>query len=173
MASPHRIRTRRLELEPLALSDLGELHALWTEESVRAFLWDGEAIARERTRGILLENEARFERLGYGMWGIRRRDRKRPGLIGFCGFWSFHDPPEWQLVYGLAPDARGAGLATEAVKAMIRHGLSELGFERIIASADAPNAESLAVLERAGMSFERRLEILGRDTIYYSIAAKG
>lgn len=172
MSAPHHIRTKRLVLDPLALTDLEELHALWTEESVREFLWDGESIPRERTRGLLVENDARFERPGYGMWGVRRRDKKRPGLIGFTGFWPFHDPPEWQLVYSLSPESRGEGLATEAVKAMIRHGFRTLHFDRILASADAPNTASLAVMERAGMEFERRLEILGRDTVYYSIARR-
>ena len=172
MASPHRIRTKHLNLDPLTLSDLAAMHAIWTEESVREYLWDATSITRERTRALLLENEARFERQGYGMWGLRRRDKKRPELIGFCGFWSFHEPPEWQLVYGLAPEARGEGLATEAVKAMIRHGFRELHFDRILASADAPNTASLAVLERAGMELERTVEILGRDTLYYSIARR-
>ena len=172
MAAPHRIRTKHLSLDPLLVSDLNEVHALWSEESVREFLWDSTSITRERSRALLLENEARFERQHYGMWGLRRRDKKRPELVGFCGFWSFHDPPEWQLVYGLAPEARGEGLATEAVKAMIRHGLRELRFARVLASADADNAASLAVLERAGMQFERRVEILGRDTVYYSIAGR-
>ena len=35
--------------------------------------------------------------------------------------------------------------------------------------ADAPNEASIAVMKAAGMSFERRLEVLGRDTVYYSI----
>jgi len=48
------------------------------------------------------------------------------------------------------------GLATEAATEMIRYGFDTLAFERFEASTDAPNAASVAVMERAGMTFWKR-----------------
>jgi ribosomal-protein-alanine N-acetyltransferase len=48
--------------------------------------------------------------------------REEDTLIGFCGFWFFYDPPELQLLYGIAPDRWGKGLAAEIARAMIRYG---------------------------------------------------
>jgi ribosomal-protein-alanine N-acetyltransferase len=58
-------------------------------------------------------------------------------------------------------------LATEAARAVVRYGFEELRFTCIRASADAPNAASLRVMERAGMSFEKRLNLHGLETVYY------
>jgi ribosomal-protein-alanine N-acetyltransferase len=95
--------------------------------------------------------------------------RQQPGLIGFCGYRPFHDPPKLQLLYGFYPDQWSKGLATEAARAMIRFGLEALGLPSVIASADAPNTASLRVMEKAGMTFDRREMINGLDTISYSL----
>jgi ribosomal-protein-alanine N-acetyltransferase len=87
--------------------------------------------------------------------------------MGFCGFRPFFEPPELQLLYGFLPAYWSQGFATEAARAMIEFGFQELGFDRIVASVDAPNIPSLRVLERAGMSFDRRETINGLDTSFY------
>jgi RimJ/RimL family protein N-acetyltransferase len=56
---------------------------------------------------------------------------------------------------------------------MIRHGFEALSFERVEASTDAPNAASVAVMERAGMAFWKRERTNGLDTIYYAITKSG
>ena len=58
---------------------------------------------------------------------------------GFLWIQTFFEPPELQLLYGLLP-ATGHKVATEAARAMIEFGFGELGFDRIAASADNPNA---------------------------------
>ena len=67
------------------------------------------------------------------------------------------------------PEHWSRGLATEAAKAMIQFGFEQLGFERIIASADAPNVASHRVMEKAGMAFDKRVTVDGLDTVYYSV----
>jgi len=42
------LRTPRLVLVPFAPEDLDALHALWTDEHVRRYLWDDIVISRER-----------------------------------------------------------------------------------------------------------------------------
>jgi ribosomal-protein-alanine N-acetyltransferase len=84
-------------------------------------------------------------------------------LIGFCGFWHFHEPPELELLYGIAPDHWHKGLATEAANAMIRYGFDVLRFERIVASTDAANTASVRVMERAGLRFWKREMTNGLD----------
>ena len=91
-------------------------------------------------------------------------------LIGFCGFWFFHEPPRLELLYGIAPAYWNRGLATEAARAMMRYGFEELSFERIEASTDAANLASSKVMERAGMSFWKREPTNGLDTVYYAIS---
>ena len=55
---------------------------------------------------------------------------------------------------------------------MIRYGFETLGFDEIIASADAPNEGSIRVMEKVGMKFQKRVLIDGLDTIYYVISRR-
>ena len=161
------LESERLRLRPLAATDVDDLHRLFTQPGVRKFLWDDETIPRERTAGVVERSTASFATQGFGLWAVSSKDRE--GLIGFCGFLHFHDPPQLELLYGIAPDHWNKGLATEAAIAMIGYGFEVLGFERIEASTDALNAASVRVMERAGMRFWKREITNGLDTIYYAV----
>lgn len=104
---------------------------------------------------------------GCGLWAVRLRDADE--IVGFCGYRFFNEPPQLQLLYGLAPAYWGRGLATEAARAMIAYGFDVNGFERIIAAADVPNVASHRVMERAGMRFAKRETVNGLDTVYYEL----
>ena len=166
MASPE-IATARLRLRPLTPPDLDALHRLLIQPGVRRYLLDDEVIPRGRAQSFIDMSIASFDAHGYGLWGATVKDSE--ALIGFCGFWRFHDPPRLELLYGLGDDAGGRGLATEMAVAMIRHGFDALGFTRIEASTDPPNTASVAVMERAGMTFWKREVTNGLDTIYFAI----
>ena len=90
---------------------------------------------------------------------IRRRDTDE--VVGGIGF--LHAPDERggvEIGYGLAPTARGTGLATEAVRAVAGHAF-EHGIARVIALTTADNLPSQAVLERAG--FVRDGEVVSEE----------
>jgi RimJ/RimL family protein N-acetyltransferase len=161
------LETERLRLRPFAAADIDQLHDLLTLPGIRRFLWDDELIPRERTAGIIERSIALFATHGFGLWAVSFKDRA--AIVGFCGFWYFHQPPQLELLYGIAPEHWSAGLATEAATAMIQYGFDELGFARIEASTDAENAASVRVMERAGMRFWKREMTNGLDTIYYAV----
>jgi ribosomal-protein-alanine N-acetyltransferase len=168
MSSDAHIETACLTLRPVSPKDLDDLHRLWIDPDVRKYLWDDEIISRELVASIIDGSIALFAENGFGLWLASQRETNT--LVGFCGFWYFHQPPELQLLFGVATEHWSKGLATEMAIAMMRFGFEELGFSRIIASADAPNAASLRVMEKAGMRFEKRIVINGRDTVYYEIS---
>ena len=161
------VTTDRLLLRPLSLADLEAAHALWTEPGVRRFLFDDLIISREQAASEINDSAERFATTGCGLWGVRLREE--PDLIGFCGYRPFHDPPQLQLLYGLHPDHWSKGFATEAARAMIRLGFEQLGFDVVVACADAPNTASLKVMEKAGMVFDRREMVNELDTVFYSL----
>jgi [ribosomal protein S5]-alanine N-acetyltransferase len=165
---PLKIATSRLQMRPFRLHDVDDLHRLWAEPGVRKYLWDDEVIPRERVGSIIETSRVSFETNGYGLWGVFPGSKDL--LIGFCGFWFFHEPPNLELLYGIAPAYWHQGLATEAALAVMRYGFEELSFERIEASTDAGNSASIQVMERTGMSFWKRELTNGLDTIYYAIS---
>jgi ribosomal-protein-alanine N-acetyltransferase len=161
------LETARLRLRPLTRADADALHRLWTTPKVRRYLWDDTVIPKAETAEILEKNERLFRDQGYGLWSLRRK--RASTLLGFCGYWFFFDPPERQLVYGLAPKYWGEGLATEATRSVIRYGFETLGFARIIGCTDVPNTASMRVMERAGMIRDRAVTIHGQPMVYYAI----
>ena len=168
----YEIRTSRLRLTPIRISDLDELHRLWTGPEVRKYIWDGVVISREEAASIIAQSDDYFLHRRFGLWtmklGVVPAGEGR--IIGFCGFWYFRDPPALELIYGLDPAYWGRGLATEAARAMIQYGFDEISFESITGSTDAANARSALVMERAGMTLTKRAMVSGLETIFYAIS---
>ncbi len=115
-----KIETERLLLTPLSRDDLDNIHRVWVEPGVRRFLWDDEIISKEHAGEVIDESVRLFEAEGLGLWTVRARDEAR--MIGFGGFWFFHDPPELQLLYGLTEQNWNQGFATEIATALIKYG---------------------------------------------------
>ena len=90
------------------------------------------------------------ERLGYGPWLLVARDEDSVvGSAGFMGTLPHNGAIE--LGYGVHPDYRNRGYATEASRALIGWGLSQGLVERVVAKCDPENSPSVRVLEKAGL----------------------
>ena len=105
--------------------------------------------------------------------------RGESGLIGNCGIRRKPDN-DWEAAIGyeLSPQCWGLGYATEAARAMVDFGFSELGLRRIASWCIADNVASARVLERLGFVQEGRLRrnefFKGRwwDTLLYAALAE-
>lgn len=160
--------TERLRLTPFTMDHLDALHALWTDPEVRRYLWDDEVISRERAAGVITDSERKFAEHGYGFWAMLLRE-EADVLVGFCGYRSFEDSGEPELLCGILPRYWGKGLVSEAGHAVIRDGFERCGFKRIIAATDTPNQSSVRVMQRLGMVFLRRGTFHGLDTVFYEL----
>jgi [ribosomal protein S5]-alanine N-acetyltransferase len=167
--SAARLRTRRLRLAPLAARDLQAFHALCILPGVRRYLFDGEVLTPARTSDMLGESLRLWEEEGTGLWAVRIQGDD--ALAGFCGFWYFRTPPTRELVFAVADDQSGLGIATEMSAAMLAHGFTALGFPEIVASTDSANSASIRVMEKLGMKFLRRENVDGLDTTFYLVTA--
>jgi [ribosomal protein S5]-alanine N-acetyltransferase len=163
----YELETARLRLRPCVESDVGALHRLWTDPQVRRYLWDDMVIGREQAAEVVRASAQSFAAHGFGQWVIYPREGGE--LIGFCGLRHFGEPPEVEVLYGLRPAFWGRGLATEAARAMLGDGFSRAGLRRIYAGTDPPNAASVRVMEKAGMTFDRRTCVNGLEAVYYVV----
>ncbi len=152
-------------LRPLLESDLYEIHAIWTDAHVRKYLFDNVIISLETALLEIKNSLLNFQKYRFGLWAVFLK--KRRTMIGFVGFRHFHKPPELQLLYGLLPKYCGKGYATRLARLMIKYAFEELQFNAVLASADAPNAASIRVMEKAGMKFLKRIHKNGLETIFY------
>lgn len=161
------IKTERLRLRPLTANDVEALHEIWTDAGVRKYLWDDEVISREETASIIEKSLKYFRAGGFGLCAVSLLDEDR--VIGFCGYWFFHEPPQLELLYGIITDQWGKGFAPEAAQAMLQYGFEKLSFQEVLASTDGANTASVRVMEKLGMRCSKRKDCDGLDIIFYSV----
>ena len=88
--------------------------------------------------------------------------------MGIITLAPHHDGEDTEVSYLLLPEWWGQGYATEAVQAILDHGLANLGLSRIIAETQTANAVSVRLLKRVGMTFERNVERFGAEQSIYT-----
>lgn len=163
--TPLTFATDRCELRPVSEGDTTELHRLWTSPGVRRFLWDDEIIPIERAVEAVSTSLELFERHRFGLWAVRLKGSAAIG--GFAGIWPFRDPPEFELLYGMAELLWGQGYAVEASRAVLTYCYDTLDMPVVRSSIDAPHVASARVLEKLGFACVGRGDVSGRDTLFF------
>ena len=159
------LSTSRCVLRPLAADDASSLHALWTTPGVRRFLWDDEIIPPARTASVIDRSTQLFAERKYGLWGAWSKDSAE--LKGFAGLWEFRDPPELELLYGVADCAWGHGYAGEIAEAVLIYAFDTLQMSAVRASTDSANTASIRVLEKLAFLLQNRAMVGGLDTVFF------
>ncbi len=149
------ILTDRLVLRRFGLEDLDAFQSYRTDPEV-ARLQGWEPMSIEEARAYLAEQSGRM--LGpAGEWlqvAITRRDSGL--LIGDLGLCVIDETAGIvEIGYTVARMGQGQGHATEAVTAIVDTLLAPGRFAAIVATTDARNAPSLALLRRLGFRLQR------------------
>lgn len=148
------LHTPRLRLEPMSWDHLDDLVALDADPLVMRFL--GPTRSREevidRMPGRLSPSD---DALGLGFWcGFEAGREVTAAARGrFAGWWclSLEGPGLAELGYRLHRHAWGRGLASEGAQALVEHGFTTVGLDRIMAETMAVNTGSRGVMRRLGM----------------------
>src|SRR5262245_36196285 len=120
----HELETPRLLLRPCGSEDLQRIHAMWTNDAVRRFLFDDRKLSLDEARALVDASSTAFEHRALGLWLVFPRDTGN--LIGFAGFVRTEDEDPW-LIYGIRSEDCGRGYATEAAGAVMRHAFESVG----------------------------------------------
>ena len=144
----HPIHTRRLTLEPLRIAHAKPLFAELRREVIYRYIDErpprslNALMARYRVLGRGRSPRNRAER--WLNWAIRLREDRR-----YVGYVQATVLPKGDAYVGyvIAPRWWGRGLGREAVAAMLSR-LAARGVRRFIATVEADNARSVALLER-------------------------
>ena len=159
------LETERLRLRTFEPDDLAPLHALYRDPEIRRYFPDGTRTLDETREEI--EWFSRGHPLS--LWAT---ELKTSGaFIGRCGLlpWTIEDREEVEVAYMIGKPWQRQGLATEAARALVRHGFGTLDLSRIIALVDPAHAESIAVARRAGLVHERTIFFDGVTSAVYAV----
>lgn len=164
------LESPRLTFRHLAPGDLNDLAALHSDPEVMRFL--GGVRTRDASWEILQRIRRSYGENRYGLYATALKADGR--FVGRCGFihWNINGVSEVEVAYALVADQWGKGLATEAVQALVRYGLSQLKLPRLIALIYSENQRSRRVAEKAGLKFEREVALNGVSVQMHVISAE-
>ncbi len=145
--------TDRLSLRAMKVSDAPDMFAYAHRADVTEYLTWLPHRDIEETRDYLTEVGRRYRTGDFYDWALICREDGH--MIGTCGFTSFnYNADSAEVGYVLNPVYQGRGLATEALRAVMRFGFAELSLHRIEAHFIEGNMASRRLMERVGMQFE-------------------
>jgi [ribosomal protein S5]-alanine N-acetyltransferase len=143
------ISTSRLLLRPFVLDDVRTLFEMSIEDGMRRWIPDqvyrDEQHAEHVARALMaFTDRAPVPATHPYVLGIEHAG----ALVGHVGLSPARGSVE--IGYAIADRAQGMGLATEAVTAMARWGVAELGRAEVLGLVDVENTPSCRVLEKSG-----------------------
>jgi RimJ/RimL family protein N-acetyltransferase len=144
--TPPELRSSRLRLRPLDVDDAELLLPIYLDPEVTWYFTDKVT----DLAGVRQLVEGRLERdvpPGMGSWILQRDDT----VVGIVHLWPAKDPAGMpEIGWLLGKDYWGAGLAAEAVNAVIEHGFRRLGLPAILALVHRDNAASRRLAAKLG-----------------------
>lgn len=158
------LETDRLALRRFTLDDAEFIFRLVNDPSWLRFIGDKNVHNLDDARRYLREGPLdMYQRFGFGMFRVEERASGLP--TGMCGLIKRDTLPDVDVGYAFLPEFRGKGYAFEAANAVLAHGNRAFGLRRIVAITTPSNETSIRVLEKAGMKFERLLELTPGDPV--------
>jgi RimJ/RimL family protein N-acetyltransferase len=94
---------------------------------------------------------------GYGSWVLE--EKASGDWVGYSGLWNPHGWPEPEVMWGLKPEVRGRGYATEAAGRARVFAYDNLGWRTAISLIAPENRPSQKVAERLGAQREGKIEL--------------
>jgi RimJ/RimL family protein N-acetyltransferase len=150
------LQTDRLTLRRITTDDAPVILALVNDPAWLEFIGDRGVRTLDDARAYIEKGPvAMYQRLGFGLYlAVRKADGAPVGMAGLVKRDTLDDV---DVGFAFFPEFRGQGYAHEAAAAVIAHGKSALGLDRIVAITSPSNARSIRVLEKLGLVFERSL----------------
>lgn len=156
------IETERLRLRRLSYDDCEFIVELVNEASFKRYIGDKKVRNLDDARDYLRNGPiGNYERYGYGLFLVAPRETGEPaGISGLVKRDGFDDP---DIGFAFLQRFRGVGYALESSSAVLDYGFDRLGLKRIIAIADPDNRQSIRLIGKLGMRFERKVRMPGDD----------
>ena len=173
--------SNRLTFRPMALEDTDLMFELDSDPAVMKYINGGKPPTMEEIQQINVPRLAEYLNIdkGWGLWNAFLKDSGEfIGWVLVRPMDFFGDKPifdDIELGWRFKQSSWGKGLGTEAAKQVMK-ALSELDYiERFSAIALEDNIASIKIMEKIGMSYDKKDIYKDRqmgdlEVVYYSIA---
>jgi ribosomal-protein-alanine N-acetyltransferase len=165
--------TDRLILREILSSDTSSMYKMYTDPLVLQYLGEKPFFHVQQAEEVIEFIRAQYIANGTGRLAVIKKDTNE--FIGWAGLkyvtGSYNDHTNYYEVgYRFIQKYWGKGYATEAARASIEYGFSELMPDKIYAMADSGNKASRVVLEKVGMRYVEKFDLGGIDHDWFEIS---
>jgi RimJ/RimL family protein N-acetyltransferase len=167
-----RLETARLVIRTFESRDAEAWVAMVNDPEVVRFLPPRPDPMMETFAEVIEARHAMEREIGYAMWAVN--EKTTGTFVGQCGIRPVDEGagPEIDLAYHYIRASWNKGYATEAVIAVLGHGLGPVGLDRIMAVALLANVGSWRVMEKAGMRYQGLVNYYGLEGLKKYVAER-
>lgn len=158
------LETQRLKLREFLEIDSENMFQLNSDPEVIRYTGDDPFSSVEEAR-LFIRHYDKYKKFGYGRWTILLRETNE--YVGWCGLSYTVDTKETDLGFRLLKKNWNKGFATEAAENCLMYGFQQLALKKIIGRAMKDNKASIRILEKIGMTFEKKFEAHGGECLQY------
>lgn len=143
------IRTERLLLRRWRDADREPFAAMNADPAVVEHLQG--PMSREGSDDFIDRIEQHWDEHGWGLWAVEVPEVAP--FIGYVGLWpaDYVEPGMVEVGWRLAREHWGHGYATEAARAALEYGFTDVGLAEIVSFTVPQNERSWRVMERIGL----------------------
>ncbi len=162
------VETARLRLRMFRRGDVDVFARLFADPQVVQYLRPLDPGQVERQ---LIEFLLHWEERGFGLWAVELKESRE--LIGRAGLLQHDDwtasPTNVEVGWTFDPRHWGQGYATEAGRASVEFGFTNLGLDNIISITRPDNVASRRVMQKCGLVEGGRTRWRGFPVVWYEL----
>ncbi len=156
--APREVVTERLVLRRITEGEAPFLIELLNDPSFLRFIGDRGVRTLDDARSYVRNGPATsYARHGFGLWLTELKTDGTP--IGICGLLKRDSLDDVDVGFAFLPAFRSCGYAFEATAAVLSHARSAYGLPRVVAVVHPENSSSRKLLVKAGMRFQRLVQL--------------
>ncbi|HEY8024088.1 MAG TPA: GNAT family N-acetyltransferase [Burkholderiaceae bacterium] len=99
--------------------------------------------------------QAMYGRFGFCLYLVELKDSA--SAVGICGLIKRETLDDVDIGFALLDEHCGNGYAFEAASAVLQHGVTKLSLKRIVAITSPDNMQSIRLVEKLGLRFDRQI----------------
>ncbi len=150
--------TERLHVRRLTLDDATFILALLNDPAFLKYIGDRGVRTPGDAQAYLLNGPlASYAKHGFGLLLVTLKPDDIP--IGICGLLKRDVLADVDVGFAFLPEYVGQGYAFEAATATLAYGREVLGLKRIVAVTSPNNTNSIRLLEKLGLRYEKMVQL--------------
>ncbi len=155
------VDTERLIIGKFSVDDAAFVLELLNTPAWLEFIGDRNVLTLDDAKQYILTGPlTSYERFGFGPYVVKLKTSNVP--IGLCGLYKRDALNDIDIGFAFLPVYAGKGYGYEAASVVLAYAITTLGLTRITGITKLTNQNSIRLLEKLGLRFEKKI-IFGAD----------